>query len=138
MEKKERTPEQKLSQKKVEMNKNMFNFIKGLTNVQPQMPATNVPDPNAPDKYIPDYKLIGKAITNKEFSFEITIDNFLNENNKHQVYFIINQEIKFKVNSNSELRFILENYEVPETITLPEPETITPAEETKQSKKSTK
>lgn len=131
MDKKEKSPEQKLSQKKVEMNKNMFNFIKQLTNVSVQMPALNVPDPNAPDKYIPDYQLSGTATTSKEFNFKISIDNLVNDNNKHQVYILIDDQIKFKLNTNSELRFILENFQPSETILIQEPETI----KTKKSNK---
>lgn len=110
MEKKEKTAEQKAITKMAQMNKNMFNFIKMIAGVEVQMPTLNQPDPKNPDSFIPEYEIIGKATTNKEFEFKINIDPV----DDFQVYFTINNEIKFKLHNNSQLRFVIENYQVAE------------------------
>lgn len=125
MDKKEKTAAEKTNTKMVQMNRNMFNFIKSVTGVNVQMPASNVPDPNAPESYIPEYEIQGTSTTNQEFKFKVIIDRNDPELSR---YMVINDNIKFKVSVNSELRFVLENYQVPETISIPEPEAVIESE----------
>ena len=129
METKEKTAEQKMDTKLVQMNKNMFNFIKQIDRVNVQMPATNLPDPNAPDKYIPRYIITGTSTTNQEFNFKLIIDQSTPDLNR---FLIINDQIKFQVSTNSDLKFVLTNYQVPE---ITNQETIITEPETKQNKK---
>ena len=103
MEKKEKSPVEKSLIKKSQMNKNMFSFIKTLTGIETEMGLLNQIDPKNPDKFIPEYEITGKTTT---FSFKIIIA----EEENHQVKIILDNEIKFNLNNNSQLRFVLENY----------------------------
>lgn len=129
MEKKEKTESQKLNIKIVQMNRNMFTFIKQIDRVNVQMPVLNTPDPNDPTNFIPENEIVGTSVTNQEFKFKLIIDKSTPDLNR---YLIINDQIKFQVSTNSDLKFVLTNYQVPETIT---PETITIEPETNQKKK---
>jgi hypothetical protein len=108
MEKKEKSATEKSLLKQKQMNQNMFKFIQTVPNVQVLMPAVNLPDPQHPDQYIPQYEINGKSTTNQEFDFKITID----ELDDYSVHFIINETVDFKLHNNSQLRFVLENYQV--------------------------
>jgi hypothetical protein len=112
MEKKEKSEVERILLKKNQMNKNMFNFIKTIPGVTPEMELKNQLDPKNPEKFIPDYDINGTSTTNKEFKFKIII---LPEED-FQVIFIINDDIKFKLSNNSQLRFVLESYLVTEKI----------------------
>lgn len=112
MEKKEKSIEEKILLKKNQMNKNMFNFIKTIPNVTPEMELKNTLDPKNPEKFIPDYDINGISTTNKEFKFKIII---LPEED-YQVIITINDDIKFKLSNNSQLRFVLESYLVTENV----------------------
>ena len=112
MEKKEKSADEKILQKKNQMNKNMFNFIKTIPGVTPEMELKNQIDPKNPDKFIPDYDIIGTSTTNKEFKFKITIQ----PEDEYQVFISLNDDIKFKLSNNSQLRFVLESYQVTEKV----------------------
>jgi hypothetical protein len=108
MEKKEKSAEDKSFLKMKQMNNNMFNFIKTIGNVQVQMPVLNTPDPTNPDKFIPEYEINGTSTTNKEFEFKIQIDPL----NDFQVKIYLGNETQLILHNNSQLRFVLENYQV--------------------------
>ena len=129
MEKKEKSESQKLDIKIGQMNRNMFSFIKQIDRVNVQMPVLNQPDPNDPTGFIPQNEIVGTSVTNQEFKFKLIIDKSTPDLNR---FLIINDQIKFQVSTNSDLKFVLTNYQVPE---ITNQETIITEPETKQNKK---
>lgn len=104
MEKKEKSPVEKSLIKRGQMNKNMFSFIKTIPGIETEMKLLNEIDPKNPEKFIPEYEITGKTPT---FSFRIIIV----EEEEFQVKIILENEIKFNLNNNSQLRFVLENFQ---------------------------
>jgi hypothetical protein len=103
MEKKEKSAEDKSLLKMKQMNNNMFSFIKSIPGMIPEMDLKNQLDPKNPDKFIPQYDIVGQT---PSFKFKIII----NPEEDFQVKIILENDITFNLDNNSQLRFVLENY----------------------------
>jgi hypothetical protein len=101
----------KIKRKLGNMNKNMFNYLKEQ-GIKSTLTVTNKEelDSDNSSEFVPVYELIGTGKTNKSFKFKVLID----PEKEFEVIIVLNDLTKFKLENNSQLKFAVNNYLVPD------------------------